>query len=79
MPAGQIRDGSDFDGVVNPVRSQRLTCELVLELIDVRDGLALGVMQADEAVGIGHVQDHVHVLVDGHGQDEAAMFFVEAR
>ena len=74
----QIGDGSDLDGVVNAVRPQRFAREFVLELIDVRDGLALRVVQADEAVGIGHVQDHVHVLVDGHSQHEAAVLFVEA-
>lgn len=60
------------------MQAEGLAGQFVLEAVDAVHGFAVGVMQADEAVGVGHVEHDVHVFVDAHGEDEAAVLLVEA-
>ena len=75
----QIGQRRDLDAVVDVVREQRLARQFVLEVLGVVDDLALRVVQAHLAVGVGHVERHVHVLIDARGKNVAAVLLVETR
>jgi hypothetical protein len=70
-----VGDGGDLEGAATPMAQQRLAQDRVADLADLLDLLQFAVLHAIAALEAG-VGEHVCVLVDGAGHEEAAVLAI---
>ena len=74
---GNVGDGDDLDSILNVEILQRLACQRMLDILQTSDGLGFAVLNPNLVVKDWRIYVQVHVLVDRHRQDEAAMLAIE--
>ena len=72
-----VGDRHNLDPIGNPEEPQRFAGEGVFHLIDMIHKLGLRIAHANFVVHDRRIHVQVHVLVDAHGQNEAALLAVE--